>query len=342
MMIYRFAIAGAALLFTVNAFAAKEIRLMSYNILHGSGVDKIVDITRAADVIKKERPDYVGLQEVDCGVTRSGGIDEPAELARLTGIAHHTFASAFPYKGGEYGRAMLSREKPLKVDKIRLDGKSPGVLLLCEFKDFWFGTMHLDLAMNNRLRQVEIVRAAVRERSKVKPVFLTGDWNAMPRSVTLQKLREFMTILSSQNSKTFHGYKTDSRLGAYCIDYIAVDTPHADRINVKETHVTENLTASDHNALVVTIEFLPPPPPAPPTIVIPDRPTEVERFAAKELAGELGKCLGVTPEIRSESRFYNPPLLFVGATAASRALRGDKPWQTDEVLLEFHRISQLC
>ena len=265
---------------------AREIRFMSYNILHGRGADKVVDISRAADAIKKERPDYVGLQEVDRGVSRSGGIDEPAELARLTGIEHHTFASAFPYKGGEYGRAMLSREKPLAVDKIRLDGKNPGVLLLCEFKGFWFGTMHLDLNENIRLKQVEIVRKAVNERSKTKPVFLSGDWNAMPRSLTLEKLREFLTILTSQNSRTFHGYKSDARLGAYCIDYIAVDTPHADRINVKETHVTENRVASDHNPLVVTVEFLPPPPPAPPVIVIPDRPTEVERFAAEELDGE--------------------------------------------------------
>lgn len=313
---------------------AREIRFMSYNILHGRGADKVVDISRAADAIKKERPDYVGLQEVDRGVSRSGGIDEPAELARLAGIEHHTFASAFPYKGGEYGRAMLSREKPLAVDKIRLDGKNPGVLLLCEFKGFWFGTMHLDLNENIRLKQVEIVRKAVNERSKTKPVFLSGDWNAMPRSLTLEKLREFLTILTSQNSRTFHGYKSDARLGAYCIDYIAVDTPHADRINVKETHVTENRVASDHNPLVVTVEFLPPPPPAPPVIVIPDRPTEVERFAAEELAGELGKCLGAAPKILGESRFYNPPALYVGATCVSRALRGERPWRTDEVLLE--------
>ena len=324
----------AALVCSANAIAGRDIRLMSYNILHGRGADGKVDIQRIADAIKRERPDFVGLQEVDCGVSRSGGIDEPAELAQRTGIKHHTFASAFPYKGGEYGRAMLSRERPLKVDKIRLDGTNPGVLLLCEFSDFWFGTMHLDLGGNNRLRQVEIVRAAVNERSKYKPVFLTGDWNDMPKSATLGKIKEFMTVLSSENSKTFHGYKTDNRLGAYCIDYIAVDTAHADRIDVIETHVTENLFASDHNPLVATIRFLPPPPRFPPVVVIPDNPTEVERFAAQELAGELGKCLGEKIRILLEGRFYTAPVLYVGATHASRALRGGKPWRTDEVLLE--------
>ena len=101
--------------------AAQDIRLMSYNILHGKGADGQVDIPRIANVISREKPDYVGLQEVDRGVSRSHGIDEPAELGRLTGL-HPTFASAFPYRGGEYGRAMLSREVPLTVDKIQLDG----------------------------------------------------------------------------------------------------------------------------------------------------------------------------------------------------------------------------
>ena len=34
-----------------------------------------------------------------------------------------------------------------------------------------------------------------------------------------------------------------------------------------------------------------------PVVVVPDEATAVERFAASELAGELGKCLGETPQI---------------------------------------------
>ena len=332
----RAAVAAGAVLwmaFMPSLGAAQDIRLMSYNILHGKGADGQVDIPRIANVISREKPDFVGLQEVDRGVSRSHGIDEPAELGRLTGL-HPTFASAFPYRGGEYGRAMLSREVPLTVDKIQLDGAHPGVLLLCEFTNFWFGTMHLDLAVTNRLRQVEIVRRAVLERSKTKPVFLTGDWNDSPRSIALAKMREFMTILSSENAKTFHGYKKGDPLGTYCIDYIAVDTAHAGEVNVKETHVTEERIASDHNPVVATIQFMENLPPRPPVVVIPDKATPVERFAARELAGELGKCLGTTPKILPESRFYTAPVLYVGATRASRALRGGRPWRTDEVRVE--------
>jgi len=75
-----------------------------------------------------------------------------------------------------------------------------------------------------------------------------------------------------------------------------------------------------------------------PVVVVPDKPTAVEQFAASELAGELGKCLGATLEIQSESKLSTShfPLstLYVGATKAAKAIRGEKPWQSDEVFLK--------
>ena len=75
-----------------------------------------------------------------------------------------------------------------------------------------------------------------------------------------------------------------------------------------------------------------------PVVVVPETPTSVERFAATELAGELGKCLGETLEIRCESEraasAAQQPALYVGATKASKALRGEKPYRTDEVCVK--------
>lgn len=230
------------------------VRLMSYNILHGKGADGKVDMERIAGAIRREHPDFVGLQEVDCGVSRSKRIDEPAVLGRLCGL-HPTFARAFPYKGGEYGRAMLSREKPIRVESVQLDGTHPGVLLLCEFKDFWFGTMHLDLKAVKQLEQVKIVRNAVLERAKAKPVFLSGDWNATPKSRTLAEMRTFMTVLSCEDQQTFHGFKNEARLANYCIDYIAVDSAHAPAVRVKETYARQERVASDHNPVVAEVEI---------------------------------------------------------------------------------------
>ena len=69
-------------------------------------------------------------------------------------------------------------------------------------------------------------------------------------------------------------------------------------------------------------------------VVVPDEATAVEKFAASELAGELGKCLGATPEIVREGAANGGVRLYVGATKVAKALRGKKPWQTDEVFLK--------
>ena len=239
-----------------------DMKLMSYNVMHCAGVDNKVNIARTAEVIKREAPRFVGVQELDCkSAKRSGGVDQPAELGRLTGM-HATFAQAIPYQGGGYGVAVLSREKPLSVFKTPLPGKEPRVLLLCEFEDCWFGTTHLSLQETNRLAAVEIIRKAVAERATTKPVYLTGDWNARPTSKPLTAMRSFMTILSDMTGRTYHGFKWSvgpdgkpgvAPAGEMCIDYIAVDSFSAKNLVVRDSHVVPDVTTSDHSPVVATV-----------------------------------------------------------------------------------------
>lgn len=71
-----------------------------------------------------------------------------------------------------------------------------------------------------------------------------------------------------------------------------------------------------------------------PLVVIPDEPTAVEKSAAAELAGELGKCLGCRPIVICERVSRKGPMLYVGATKASKAVRGNRKWDTDGVFLK--------
>ena len=64
----------------------QSLRIMSYNIRIGIGMDQQTNLKRIAEVINKVQPDYVGLQEVDSVCERSGWINQYAELARLTGM----------------------------------------------------------------------------------------------------------------------------------------------------------------------------------------------------------------------------------------------------------------
>src|SRR6267142_588334 len=56
--------------------SSKTLRVMTYNIHVGVGMDKKLDLPRIAGVINAQHPDLVGLQEVDRGVTRTQQIDE--------------------------------------------------------------------------------------------------------------------------------------------------------------------------------------------------------------------------------------------------------------------------
>lgn len=231
----------------------REIRLASYNIYHCEDKGRSVDCARTAEVLRRESPDFVALQEVDCVTRRSKGLDQAAELGKALGM-HATYAKALQFQGGGYGIAVLSKEKPLSVARIPLPGREPRMLLLCEFENLWFGSTHFSLQATNRLKSAEIVRREVAARAASKPVFLAGDWNAKPRSGELCAMREFMTVLSDVNSRTYHGFKSFEPGSEHCIDYIAVDSGHADGLAVTSSHVAPDYETSDHCPVFVTVE----------------------------------------------------------------------------------------
>src|SRR5262249_38096191 len=127
-----------------------KLRVMTYNIHVGVGMDKQLDLARIANVIKEQQPALVGLQEVDRGVKRTQGVDEIAELARLTGM-QYAFAHNLDYQGGQYGVAILSRFPILNIVHRKYENKREAArrgLLRVEVeiggRHVSFATTHLD------------------------------------------------------------------------------------------------------------------------------------------------------------------------------------------------------
>src|SRR5688572_10408201 len=100
----------------------KTLRVMTYNMHVGVGIDKKLDLQRIADVINRERPDLVGLQEVDRGVRRTEGLDEIAELAKMTRM-DYAFGHNLDYQEGQYGVAILSRFLIQKIDHRKYENR---------------------------------------------------------------------------------------------------------------------------------------------------------------------------------------------------------------------------
>ena len=288
------------------AFASGErFKIMSYNIRHGQTSDKGFDLSRCASVIGAENPRFVTLQEVDMYTARVGRTNTCETIAKIFTekqlcATNWNFSKAIKFEGGDYGVALLSREKPLRADTIKLGGNEPRVLLMCEFDDCWIGVTHLPLgfidrrAMNltphlssfpyddpkgeiasdnialaqkkadlarefNRISfeyLASVIKIEVLARAKSKPVFLTGDWNALPQSRFLTDVRKFMTVLTPENIPTFHGVIEQLPFTGKgkCIDYIAVDTAHANAYEVLSSRVIEERLVSDHAPVVLEVK----------------------------------------------------------------------------------------
>lgn len=286
-------------------FGANEpFKIMSYNIRHGKTSDKGFDLTRCASVMAKENPRFIALQEVDMFTSRVNNTNTCEVLSKLVGeevgtLFNWTFSKAIKFDGGDYGVALLSKDKPLKVDEIKLGGSEPRVLLMCEFEDCWMGVMHLPLGfISSRYMNVasykaslplddslkatvgenialaqkkaalarefsrtsydymaSIIKIEVLSRAKTKPVFITGDWNALPNSRLLTNFKGFTTVLTPEDTPTFHGVITELPFNGKgkCIDYVAVDSEHKNMYDVLSARVIEERIVSDHAPIVVEV-----------------------------------------------------------------------------------------
>ena len=234
-------------------FAKTTLRVMTYNIHVGVGMDKKLDLQRIADVINHERPDLVGLQEVDRGVKRTEGKDEIAELAAMTHM-QYAFAPNLDFQGGKYGVAILSRF-PIKNTVHRMfenkrETERRGMLLVeveVDRKPLTFVTTHLDYQFEDgRLFETEQL---LRYLTDVKgPLIVVADLNDVPSGSSYQLLRTKFddAWVASRASGDGLSYPADKPVKR--IDHIFSSRG----VRAKKAWVVET-QASDHVPVVVEL-----------------------------------------------------------------------------------------
>lgn len=254
----KFKLAGISLMFfwvcavSAQVSAPKEgqrLRIMSYNIHNGTGLDGQRDLERIAAVIHREDPDVVAIQEADSMTERSGSVDMMKVLGQYTGM-YPVFGAAIPYQGGKYGVGILSREKPLNWYTLPLPGQGERrVLLIAEFEKYVFCATHFSLTEADRLASLPLLNGAVEKYRK--PVFLAGDLNAHPDDAVIQKLKEKFQPLTDQRKMTFPADKPTE-----CLDYIwgmkGEGIPSYAGI---QSRVVEETIASDHRPLYAEVRL---------------------------------------------------------------------------------------
>lgn len=254
-------LAACLALLAISAEAAEplRVRLLTYNIHHGEGVDGKLDLERIAKVITSVSPDLVALQEVDQKVERTGSVDQPAELARLTEM-HVVFGANLALQGGHYGNAVLSRNPILRWDNHLLPniaaGEQRGVLeaelkLSSTDEPLLLFATHLDhrRADRERLESANAINALADKHPDCLAL-LAGDFNDVPDSKTLEALATRWQTASPVPIATIPVDRPAKQ-----IDYLFF-RPQT-RWKVIDVQVLDEAVASDHRPVLAVLELLP-------------------------------------------------------------------------------------
>ena len=238
-----------AILISAAAWAAggETLKVVCWNVHHGAGMDGRIDLERIAKVIAAEKPDLVALQEVDNRCSRSGKVDQCAELARLTGLTGY-FGRAMDFGGGQYGQAVLSRH-PVKSTRVhKLPGRGePRIAfeaVVCwRGAEVRFVSTHLDLDGEQRLEQARTLVGLLEKDAR--PLVLCGDFNDVRGSPTI----EAFSAAFSNMDKAPPALTCPADHPTKEIDFVFLKGFRA----VKPVKVLPETVASDHRPLVAEV-----------------------------------------------------------------------------------------
>ena len=233
------------------------LRVMTWNIHHGEGLDGKVDLEHFSRLIRSERADIVALQEVDKGVERTGRRDFPAELGRLTGMSC-VFSNNYDYQGGEYGNAVLTRF-PIKrsanyhYQKVN-ETEQRGLLQLVldvYGRELAFLVTHLDHRASDAARWSNVGEIErVLQSYHGLPIIFCGDFNTQPSGRVYTRLKEQLDdtwVLAGNGDGCTIPAEAPSRR----IDYIWFNRSKA--LVPLKSWVPESL-ASDHRPVVTEFQ----------------------------------------------------------------------------------------
>lgn len=233
---------------------AGSVRILTYNIHHGQGMDGSFDLPRVAGVLLQEAPDLIALQEVDQGTDRAGGIRQAEVLGHLTGM-HVTFGKAMDYDGGEYGVAILSRwpfREVLNRPLPHADGYETRTALTVAVQPaagevVRFTTTHLDQGRDATNR---ILQAAALNRLLAGddgPGILAGDFNSRVDTEVMEKMRSLWADMFVEPPPP------GAERPRYRVDYVMA-RPGA-RWRAIEARAVEATGVSDHRPIFAALEL---------------------------------------------------------------------------------------
>jgi endonuclease/exonuclease/phosphatase family metal-dependent hydrolase len=195
----------------------QPITVGTFNIHHGRGLDRRVDLDRTAAAINETRASLIALQELDIGLERSGHVDQPRALEELTGAEIH-FVPTKVRGESRYGIGLLLRDHAdFSVERLpRLADEEPRIAIVTEWAGWSIVATHL--AVRTDARDVHLDALARIAGGLRSPTVVLGDLEAgftpTPRPLrTIRRSlrREVDHILVSSGAQIVHAGTVPSR-----------------------------------------------------------------------------------------------------------------------------------
>ena len=202
-----------------------EFRIMTYNI-YGA---RLADGKKLAQSVKKYKPDFIALQEVDKNTKRSNFRDVTQDFALELGYNYYYFQKAMDFDKGEFGIAFVSKYdvKNIYVHELPSAGNEKRQVLAAQIsskykKHILVINTHLDYEPAVKSTQIDDLMTVI-DYFKGDIKFLCGDFNLLPTTEYYAKIRKDWNDSYFEGKDLENNNNSENReLETARIDYVMV------------------------------------------------------------------------------------------------------------------------
>ena len=239
-----------------------RIRVVTYNIHRGKGLDGRVKPARIAEVLGEIDADVIALQEVVCGTEAGGEADQGRFVAEALGF-NYQLGENRKLNGAAYGNVALSRfplravtNHDLSIEGYERRGALHTDVALTDAEVLHVFNIHLGTAFLERrhqARRLSELKTGLLHNEELKgPKIVLGDFNEWTQGLATQMLGSHLKSVDIRKylgrSKTYPAFMPVMHL-----DHIYYDGP-LELLGLRLHRTRKAIMASDHLPLVAEFE----------------------------------------------------------------------------------------
>ena len=241
------------------------IKIVTFNIAHGKGLDETIDVERQANLVNTFKPDIVFLQEIDMYTKRAGERNQIREFSKKVYLPYCSMESNITLEDGYYGDGIISRFPiSFSVNYLMpltdLNHEQRGIL----YNRISLGTakinlfsVHLSTYEDERILACKELNRIMSKIDKNEIIIIGGDFNVGVTRLgkgkyTFEKREQYEEYnLLGKNLKRIPNEEDTwfSKLGQGCIDTIF----YSNNIELLKFETIDSEQKSDHS--IIYAEF---------------------------------------------------------------------------------------